>query len=436
MKQLRAYPQAVISKKAAASLHHGHPWVFDAEVRRIDPAPVDGREVQNGDLVDVVDEKGSYLGTGLLSEQSKIRIRLVSRNANDRFDEAFWERKLRWAWDYRASTMGARSLPGAEPDTNCCRVVFSEADAFPGLIIDRYEDVLVSETLTFGMERLRPLLLPMAVRVLREAGQDVRAVYERNDAAVREKEGLARYKGFYELPEELARPLDGGEAGVPTANRVICENGVRYELDLENSQKTGFFLDQKYNRRAVARLARGRRVLDCFTHVGSFALNCALAGAEFVHGVDVSATAVDLCRKNAALNGVQDRAQFTVANVFDYLPGLEADHGRAAGGPFDLIVLDPPAFTKNRRTVAEAARGYRQINYRAMRLLPRGGYLATASCSHFMPTDKFCDVIREAAHDAGVQLRQVEARQQAPDHPIVWGIPESDYLKFFIFQIV
>ena len=493
MKQLRTFPQAVVSRKAAASIGRGHPWVFDAEVRRIEPAPSDGRVAVNGDLVDVLDEKGGYLGTGLLSEQSKIRVRLVSRNANDRFDEAFWERKLRWAWDYRVATMGGRALPGAEPDTSCCRVVFSEADAFPGLVIDRYEDVLVSETLTFGMERLRPLLLPMAVRVLREAGQDVRAVYERNDAAVREKEGLPRYKGFFELPAELTTPLAGepageeltrvgagaqgagkladagaqgagqladaagegitrvgagssvisdqvaGNAGVlpaPSTHRVICENGVRYELDLENSQKTGFFLDQKYNRRAVARLARGRRVLDCFTHVGSFALNCALAGAEFVRGVDVSAMAVDLCRRNARLNGVADRADFTVANVFDYLPGLEADHGKAAGGPFDLIVLDPPAFTKSRRTAAEAARGYRQINYRAMRLLPRGGYLATCSCSHFMPADKLREVLAEAAHDAGVQLRQVEERQQAPDHPIVYGIPESEYLKFFVFQVI
>ena len=436
MKQLRRFPQATVSKKAAASIGRGHPWVFDAEVRSIAPAPADGREVENGDLVDVLDEKGGYLGTGLISMQSKIRIRLVSRNANDQFDDAFWERKLRWAWEYRKTTMGARSLPGAESDTNCCRLIFSEADAFPGLVVDRYEDVLVSETLTVGMERLRTKLLPMLVRILREDGQDVRAVYERNDAAIREKEGLERSKGFLDLGAGAG--LEGLEvpAGPDAARRVICENGVRYELDLENSQKTGFFLDQKYNRRAVAHLAAGRRVLDCFTHVGSFALNCATAGAAFVHGVDVSATAIDLSRANARLNGVEDRTRFTVANVFDFLPGLEADKGREAGGPFDLIVLDPPAFTKNRRTVNEAARGYRQINYRALRLLPRGGYLATCSCSHFMPTETFSKVVAEAAHDAGVQLRQVEARQQAPDHPIVWGIPETDYLKFFIFQVV
>ena len=449
MKQLRRFPQATVSAKAARSLNHGHPWVFDAEVRGIAPAPSDGREVVNGDLVDVLDEKGGYLGTGLLSMQSKIRIRLISRNANDQFDEAFWERKLRWAWEYRKTVMGQAGLAGHEDDTDCCRLVFSEADGFSGLVVDRYGDVLVTESLTVGMERLRPTLFPLLLKVLREDGQDVRAIYERNDAAVRDKEGLPRYKGFFapeETPESEGIVLAGtpeaegaGQAAsdaTPSTHRIICENGVRYELDLENSQKTGFFLDQKYNRRAVARLARGRRVLDCFTHVGSFALNAVAQGAAFARGVDVSQTAIDLCARNAQLNGFEDRMAWTCANVFDYLPTLEADRGRSQGGPFDLIVLDPPAFTKNRRTVGEAARGYRQINYRALRLLPRGGYLATCSCSHFMPTETFSKVVAEAAHDAGVQLRQVEARQQAPDHPIVWGIPETDYLKFFIFQVV
>lgn len=428
MKQLRPFPQAVVTKKGARFLAAGNVWVYDAEVLRIDPAPLDGREVANGDLVDVVDEKGAYLGTGPVSLASKIRVRLVSRNANDRFDEAFWERKLQWAWDYRATVMGATAPAGHEPDTNCCRLIFSEADAFPGLVVDRYEDILVTESLTVGMERLRPVLFPLLMKVLRQNGQDVKGIYERNDAKIRVKEGLGLYKGWY--------PLDGAEPPAAT-RRIVCENGVRYDIDFENSQKTGFFLDQKFNRRAVARLARGRRVLDCFTHVGTFALNAALADAAFVRGVDVSQTAVDLCRANAQLNGVADRTDFTCANVFDFLPALEdRDAMRAAGGPFDLIVLDPPAFTKNRKTVREAARGYRQINYRAMRLLPRGGYLATCSCSHFMDEGLFADVVREAAHDAGVQLRQVEARQQAPDHPIVWGIPETNYLKFFIFQVV
>ena len=443
MKQLRPFPQAIITKKGARFLAAGNVWVYDAEVLEVRPAPSDGREVENGDLVDVVDEKGTYLGTGPISLQSKIRIRIVSRNANDRFDEAFWERKIRWAWEYRKTVMG-----GA-PDTDCCRLVFSEADAFPGLVVDRYEDVLVTESLTVGMERLRPVLFPLLARVLREDGQDVAGIYERNDAKIREKEGLALYKGWYPLEgapggsagDAPDSPAGGaacpGAEAAPSTRRIVCENGVRYDIDFENSQKTGFFLDQKYNRRAVARLAPGKRVLDCFTHVGTFALNAAKAGAAFVHGVDVSQTAVDLCNANAGLNGVADRCRFSCANVFDFLPQLEGrDACREAGGPFDLIVLDPPAFTKNRKTVNEAARGYRQINYRAMRLLPRGGYLATCSCSHFMDERLFCDVVREAAHDAGVQLRQVEARQQSPDHPIVWGIPETNYLKFFIFQVV
>lgn len=428
MKQLRPHPQVVITKKGARFLEAGNVWLYDAEVVEMRPAPLDGREAVNGDLVDVVDEKGGYIGTGLLSQTSKIRVRLISRNANDRFDEAFWERKIRWAWEYRATTMGTTAHPGCLPDTDCCRIIFSEADAFPGLIVDRYEDILVTESLTIGMERLRPMLLPLIVKVLREEGQHIVGIYERNDARIREKEGLPLYKGWFEL---------AGEAAPNSTRRIVSENGVRYDIDFENSQKTGFFLDQKYNRRAVAHLARGRRVLDCFTHVGTFALNAALAGASFVHGVDVSQTAIDLCHRNAELNGVSDRTAFTCANVFDFLPTLEDREAMsAAGGPFDLIVLDPPAFTKNRKTVREAARGYRQINYRAMSLLPRGGYLATCSCSHFMDEKLFSEVIREAAHDAGVQLRQVEARQQSPDHPIVWGIPETNYLKFLIFQVV
>lgn len=439
MKQLRPFPQAVITKKGARFLDAGNVWVYDAEVLRIEPAPLDGREAENGDLVDVVDEKGGYLGTGPVSLESKIRVRIVSRNANDRFDEAFWERKVRWAWEYRKATMDGRSLPGEEPDTSCCRLIFSEADSFPGLVVDRYEDVLVSECLTVGMERLRPVLLPLIVRVLREDGQDIRGVYERNESKVREKEGLPLYRGWYPLPGE-PEPAGGlpGEPDAPATKRLISENGVRYAIDLENGQKTGFFLDQKYNRRAVAGLARGRRVLDCFTHVGAFALNALAAGAEFAHGVDTSPVAVDLARENARLNGVEGRARFTCANAFDFLTAIDGDKAalKEAGGPFDLIVLDPPAFTKNRKTVHEATRGYRQINYRAMRLLPRGGYLATCSCSHFVDGGMLSSVLREAAHDAGVQLRQVEARQQAPDHPVVWGIPETDYLQFFIFQVV
>lgn len=426
MRQVRAFPQAVITRKAARSLATGHPWVFEGEVIAMRPAPSDGRCATNGDVVDLVEENGTYQGTGLLSEQSKIRVRLVSRNANDRFDDAFWRRKVEWAWRYRETVMGGRALPGCEPDTNCCRVLFSEADGFPGLIVDRFEDVLVSQVGTIGMERLRETLYPMLLGTLRAAGQDVRGIYERNDTSSRELEGLGRYKGWW----------DGD--GVGDVRVTATENGIRYALDLENSQKTGFFLDQKYNRRAVRELSRGRRVLDCFTHVGPFALNAAAGGAALVRGVDVSETACDLARANAALNGLDGIASFTCENVFDYLPRLRADKQvlRDEGGPFDLIVLDPPAFTKSRGTRDAAMRGYREINLEALRLLPRGGYLATCSCSHFMTREMLSRAVAQAAHDAGVQLRQVEERQQAPDHPILWGVPETHYLDFFIFQVV
>lgn len=427
MKQVRPYPQVIVTHKAARSLKAGHPWVFEGEVMRTKPAPTDGRAAANGDLVDVFEENGTWQGAGLLSERSKIRVRVVSRNANDRFDKAFWARRVEWAWQHRVTTMGTLALPGCEPDTTCCRVIFSEADGFPGLVVDRYEQVLVAQVGTVGMGRLRPLIYPLLLQALRADGQDVRAVYERNDSPSRAKEGLPLEKGWWDA------------AGAPDSARlVVRENGLSFDLDLENSQKTGFFLDQKYNRRAVRQIARGRRVLDCFCHVGPFGLNAAAGGADFVRGVDVSATALDLARENARLDGLDARMDFTCADVLEYLPELVGDRGRlrAEGGPFDLIVLDPPAFTKSRGTVEHAARGYRQINYDALRLLPRGGYLATCSCSHFMTRDLLAKAISQAAHDANVQLKQVEERQQAPDHPILWGVPETHYLDFFVFQVV
>lgn len=427
MKQVRSYPQVIVTRKAARALASGHPWVFEGEVLRMEPAPSDGREATNGCVVDVLEENGTWQGAGLLSLKSKIRVRVVTRNANDRVDEAFWHRKLEWAWQHRVSCMGARSVGcGERPDTDSCRVVFSEGDGFPGLVVDRYEQVLVAQVGTVGMELLRPTLYPMLLDVLRADGQDVRAIYERCDSPARTKEGLPLYKGWWE--------------GTPALDThvLVHENGLAFALDLENSQKTGFFLDQKYNRRAVRELAHGRRVLDCFCHVGPFGLNAAAGGAELVRCVDVSQTAIDLARQNAHLNGMDDVVDFTCANVLDYLPELKRDRARLReeGGPFDLIVLDPPAFTKSRSTVRSAARGYRQINCDAMRLLPRGGYLATCSCSQHMTRDLLAQAIAEAAHDANVQLRQVEERQQAPDHPILWGVPETHYLDFFVFQVV
>ena len=423
MKQERPYPKLVVSRKAARNLRAGHPWVFAGEVLQADDAP-------NGGIVDVLEENGTWQGAALLSQQSTIRARIVSRNANDRFDEDFWRRRIAWAWQHRTTTMGRRSLPGAEPDTTCCRVLFSEADGVPGLVVDKYQDVLVAQVGTVGMERLRPVLYPLLLDVLCQSGEDVRSIYERNDGSVRVKEGLSQYKGWW----------DGAATG--NERLAVCENGLKFALDLENSQKTGFFLDQKYNRRAVRELAAGKRVLDCFCHVGPFGLNALAGGARSVRFVDVSQMALDLARTNARLNGfsvdgVDPQAAFTCADVLEYLPQLRNKQRLAEeGGPFDLIVLDPPAFTKSRSTVRNATRGYRDINAAALRLLPRGGYLATCSCSQHMTRDLLASAIADAAHSVNRQLKQVEERQQAPDHPILWGFPESHYLDFFVFQVV
>ncbi len=434
MKQARPYPKAIITKKAARSLQAGHPWVFEGEIIRLEP-DAEGNEVANGGVVDLFEEKGTWQGAGLISMQSKIRVRLLTRNANDRIDEGFWRRRILWAWEMRKTTMGRRALPGCEPDTNCCRILFSEADGTPGLIVDRYEDVLVAQVGTFGMERLRPVIYPLLLDVLRNDGQKIRGIYERADSPSRRLEGLDFYKGWW--------PEPGME--MPSSARVMAqENGIIYDLDIENGQKTGFFLDQKYNRRAVRELAQGKRVLDCFCHVGPFGLNAAAGGAEFVRCVDISDTALALAKENARLNKLDvdengnQRMGFTCADVVDYLPELSHSKEmlKAEGGPFDLIVLDPPAFTKSRQAIAHAKKGYEEINEAALHLLPRGGYLATCSCSHFMSTELLEEAIAEAAHKANVQLKQIELRQQAPDHPIVWGIPETHYLDFLTFQVV
>lgn len=410
MKSTRSYPILTITKKGRRAIEEGHPWVYAGEVLSC------SAEVPNGAVVDVLDEKGAWLGAGLLSLNSLIRIRLLSRNPNDTFDQAFWLRRFQYAWSYRKTVL--------EPeDLAACRVVFGESDGLPGLTLDRFNDLLVVQTLSYGMEQRKNMLFPLLVQVLREDGQDIRGVYERNDEALRDKEGLEQGKGFYPLP---------GEPVPQSPLTQITENGVKYAVDVENGQKTGFFLDQKYNRRAVARLAEGKRVLDCFTHTGSFALNAAYGGAERVTAVDVSQTAVDMARQNAALNSLEGKMDFLCADVFDLLPRLLEEKRR----DWDFIILDPPAFTKSRRTADQAARGYKEINYRAMKLLPRGGYLATCSCSHFMEAHRFEGVIAAAARDAGVQLKQIEARQQAPDHPILLGVPETDYLKFYLYQVI
>ena len=408
MKTERNFPKAIITKKGENWVGGGHPWIYDAEVLSIEG------EYENGSLVDAVSEKGKYIGTGFVSTESKIRIRLVSKNANDKFDREFWKRRVKYAWDYRKTVMGE--------DVGCCRLIFGEADQFPGLTVDKFGDILVTQCLSIGMEKIKNTVFPLLYEVLSEDGQTVRGIYERNDVAIRKLEGMEENKGWFDLP------------GVPVPDSTeteIIENGIKYNVDFENGQKTGFFLDQKYNRLAVSKIAKGKRVLDCFTHTGSFALNAAKGGASHVCAVDISESAIEMAKRNAEQNGLTDTMEFRVADVFDLLTNLDNKAEK-----FDFIILDPPAFTKSRKTVDSAFKGYKDINLRAMKLLPRGGYFATASCSHFMPDELFVKMLRAAAKDAGVELRQIEARQQSPDHPILWNVPETDYLKFYIFQVI
>lgn len=408
MKSERNYPSASVSKKAEAAIKRGHPWIYDTEIKSV------AGEWTNGCLTDVVSEKGSYLGTGFVSEKSKIRIRLLSNNANDKFDAAFFKRRLKYALDYRKTVMG--------DDYSACRLIFGEADGLPGLTVDRYENLLVTQVLSYGMDKIKDIIYRSLYELMAEDGIKIDGIYERNDVAIRELEGLEVYKGWYE--SDFISPAD-------SVLTEIVENGIKYEVDVENGQKTGFFLDQKYNRLAVAKIAKGKTVLDCFTHTGSFALNAAMGGAKRVTAVDVSETAIAKAKENAEKNGLTDRMDFLCTNVFDLLP--ELCKGKSE---YDMIILDPPAFTKNRKTISDAERGYKEINYRAMKLLPRGGYLATCSCSHFMDNSLFVKMLMSAASDAGVSLKLIEARRQSPDHPTMLNIPETDYLKFYLFQIV
>jgi len=410
---ISTFPKVTVTQKGEAFLKGGHVWVYADEITDVSAPPKDG------ELVTVVSQKERFLGTGFYNSHSKIRVRILSKNANDKFDESFWERRLRWAIEYRRAVM-------SEADFSSCRLIFGEADTFPGLTVDKFENILVTQVLSLGIDTIKDMLYTILIRLLREEfGCRIDVLYERNDVAIRELEGMEQYTGFWTAPGlSLASEADGLVE--------ITENGVRYEVDYVNGQKTGFFLDQKYNRRAIHTLAKGRRVLDCFTHTGSFALNAAIAGAAHVTAVDISADAVSLCKKNADLNGVANRMDFVCADVFELLTSL-SERGKC---DYDLIILDPPAFTKSRETVKNAYRGYKEINLKAMKLLRRGGYLATCSCSHFMSEENFRKMLTEASLDAGVSLRQIEVRQQGCDHPILWGVPETNYLKFFIFQIV
>ena len=395
--------QAIVRLKRGEgrALKAGGPWIYDNEIGEILGEPEDGA------IVDVQDYNGYPLGVGFLNRASTIAVRMLTRTPGTVIDDAFLEKRVRDAWNYRKTTV----------DTSSCRVIFGEADFLPGLVVDKFSDVLVVESLALGIDRLKGRILALLQKVLAEDGISIRGVYERSDAKVRLKEGMERTKGF------LSAPFD------PLVE--ITENGVRYEVDVAEGQKTGFFLDQKYNRLAIQPLARGGRVLDCFTHTGAFALNAAKGGAESVLGVDASELGVQQARKNAALNGMEDRVTFLCEDVFELLPRLEKE-----GDRFDLVILDPPAFTKSRASVKKAVTGYREINLRGLKIVKNGGYLATCSCSHFMTPELFTKTIGEAARDAHRRLRQVEYRTQAPDHPILWGAGESYYLKFYIFQVV
>ena len=409
MKSERSYPIYKVNKKAEASLVGGHPWVYENDILEFPET-----EPENGTLADVVSPKGAYLGTGFVSLKSKIRVRLISRNANDTFDASFWRRRVEYAWAYRKTVL--------EPaDLSACRVIFGEADQFPGLTVDRFNNILVTQTLSVGMEKLKPVLFPLLAEVLRADGQTIDGIYERNDEALRAKEGLEQSKGWFELP---------GESHPASTQTEICENGVYYHVDFENGQKTGFFLDQKENRAAIAPFVKDKTVLDCFTHTGSFALHAGHYGAKEVTGVDISAFACEFATENARLNGLENVVHFVEANAFDLL----AEQSRA-GVKYDVVILDPPAFTKTRSAIEAATRGYKEINLRAMKMVKPGGYLITCSCSQHILPDAFMQIVRDAAHDAHVQLRQVEYRTQGRDHPILPAAPETQYLKCGIFQI-
>lgn len=390
-----------LKKGEGRTIKAGGAWVFNNEIETIT-----GR-FHNGDLVIVHDFDGYPMGKGYINQNSKIRVRLLTRHVNQEIDESFFQMRLQNAWNYRKDTV----------DTSSCRLVFGEADFLPGIVIDKYEDVLVMECLTLGMERYKEQLANLMKQILQKDGIQIRGVYERSDAKEREKEGLSRIKGF------IGAEFD--------TNVEITENGVRYMVDVVNGQKTGFFLDQKYNRLAIQKLCKGKRVLDCFTHMGTFALNAGIAGASEVTGLDISEFAVEQATENAKRNSLSDTVTFRAANVLDELPKLAA-----AGEKYDVVILDPPAFTKSRQATKNAIKGYREINMKGLKLVKDGGYLATCSCSHFMTQELLAKTIREAARATHKRLRQVEFRTQAADHPILWAAEESYYLKFFIFQVV
>ncbi len=389
-----------LKKGEGRTLNAGGLWVYDNEIDTVTG------NVSNGDLVVVKAFNGFTLGIGFINRKSKITVRLLTRDSETVIDEDFFKKRIEAAFEYRKRTV----------DTSSCRLIFGEADGFPGLVVDKFEDILVVQSQALGIDRYKELICRLLKEVLSENGIKVRGIYERSDAKVRELEGMEKVNGF--IGPEFDTRVD------------IVENGVKYHVDVKDGQKTGFFLDQKYNRLAIHRIVKDMSVLDCFTHTGSFALNAGIAGAKEVLGIDASDTAIEMARENAELNGLSDRVHFEVADVLDLLPKLNAE-----GKKYDMVILDPPAFTKSRDSIKKAAKGYREINMQGLKLVRNGGFFCTCSCSHFMNPELFSEVIAQAAKSVHKQLRQVEYRTQAPDHPIVWGLDESNYLKFYIFQV-
>lgn len=390
-----------LKKGEGRTLKAGGAWVYDNEIDSIVGT------FEDGDIVAVHDFDGYFMGYGFINRKSKITIRIMSRYKEHPITEEFLKERVRAAWEYRKQVI----------DTSSCRIIFGEADWLPGLVVDKFADVLVVESLALGIDKLKPYILECLVEILKEDGITIRGIYERSDAKVREQEGLPRYKGF------IGEPFD--------TKVEIVENGVKYIVDVQDGQKTGFFLDQKNNRAAIHKICKDKKVLDCFTHTGSFALNAGIAGASSVLGVDASELGVNQARENARLNHLEDKVSFQCADVFDLLPSLEEK-----GEKYDVVILDPPAFTKSRQATKNAVKGYREINLRGLKLVKDGGFLATCSCSHFMDPELFAKTIREAARGAHKRIRQVEFHTQAPDHPILWAAEESYYLKFYIFQVV
>lgn len=395
-----------LKKNEGRTVKGGGAWVFDNEIESV------VGEYEDGDIVLLKDCEGRNLGRGFINSNSKIRVRLMTRNSDEEIDRAFIRMRVKNAWEYRKEVMKSSS----QDNLNSLRIIFGEADFLPGLVVDKYNDVLVVQSLALGIDKLKNIILEELKDVLKEDGINIRGVYERSDAPVRKKEGMYLHKGF--IGEEF------------DTNVEISENGIKYTVDVVNGQKTGFFLDQKYNRQAIARLCKGKRVLDCFTHMGTFALNAGINGAAEVIGLDISEFAVGQATENAKRNNLDATVKFRCADVLDELPRLET-----AGEKFDVVILDPPAFTKSREATKNAIKGYREINRKGMKLVKDGGFLATCSCSHFMTEELFKETINQAAKSAGKRLRQVEFRTQAPDHPILWAADESYYLKFLIFQV-